>query len=238
MSARIRRLAPFFAVLAVLLLLVAGPGTRLGLWDFRTGFVLLRWGAYLGIFAAGLGLLSLLWRPPGARPWPAVVALVVGATVALVPYRWMRQAQRVPAIHDITTDTERPPEFQAVLPLRADAPNPAEYGGPEIAAQQREAYPDLGPLALDQPPAEAFRRALQTARQMGWEIVAADSAAGRIEATATTTWFGFKDDVVVRITPDEGRSRVDVRSVSREGKSDVGANAERIREFGRRLEGR
>ncbi|MBA3259421.1 MAG: DUF1499 domain-containing protein, partial [Gemmatimonadales bacterium] len=213
----------------------AGPGTRLGLWSFRTGFLLLRWGAYLGIFAAGLGLLTLLWRPAGARPWPALAAVLLGAMAALVPYRWMQVAQRVPPIHDITTDVKRPPEFQAVLPLRADAPNPAEYGGPEIAAQQREAYPEIAPIALALPPGEAFRRALEEAREMGWEIVAADSTAGRIEATATTAWFGFKDDVVVRITPKGQRSRVDLRSVSRVGQSDVGANAARIREFLERL---
>ena len=219
----------------MLLLLVAGPGTRLGLWNFRTGFVLLRWGAYLGILAAGLGLVALLWRAPGARPGPAVLAIVLGATAALVPYRWMQRAQQVPPIHDITTDVERPPEFQAVLPLRAGAANPAEYGGPEIAAQQQQAYPDVVPLVLNVPTEEAFRRALQAAQGMGWEIVAADSSAGRIEATATTAWFGFKDDVVVRVTPEGPGSRVDVRSVSRVGMSDVGANAARIREYLARL---
>jgi uncharacterized protein (DUF1499 family) len=66
---------------------------------------------------------------------------------------------------------------------------------------------------------------------MGWELVASDSAAGRIEATATTPWFGFKDDVVVRVRPDGSGSRIDVRSVSRVGKSDVGANAKRIRTY-------
>lgn len=235
MSSRIRRLAPLLAAAAVFLLLAAGAGTRLGLWSFSTGFLLLRWGAYLGIFAAGLGLLSLLWRPPGGRVWPGALAALAGIIAALVPYRWMQQAQRVPPIHDITTDTERPPEFRAVLPLRADAPNPAGYGGAEIAAQQREGYPDIAPLALEQPPAEVFPWALDAAREMGWEVVAADSAAGRIEATATTAWFGFKDDVVVRITPAAGGSRVDVRSVSRVGTSDVGANAERIREYLGRL---
>ena len=235
MNSQIRRLAPWIAAAAVLLLLVAGPGTRLGLWNFRTGFVLLRWGAYIGILAAGLGLVSLLWRAPGARPGPAVLAIVLGATAALVPYRWMQRAQQVPPIHDITTDVERPPEFQAVLPLRAGAANPAEYGGPEIAAQQQQAYPDVVPLVLNVPTEEAFRRALQAAQGMGWEIVAADSSAGRIEATATTAWFGFKDDVVVRVTPEGPGSRVDVRSVSRVGMSDVGANAARIREYLARL---
>jgi uncharacterized protein (DUF1499 family) len=237
MSARIRRLGPVIAGIAILLLVAAGPGARLGLWDFRTGFSLFRWGAYLGIFAAGLGLLSLLWRSPGTGVMAPVAAIVLGAVAALVPYRWMRQAERVPAIHDVTTDTERPPEFQDVLPLRADAPNPAAYGGPEIAALQREAYPDIAPLTLQVPPGEAFRRALAAAEGMGWEIVAADSASGRLEATASTAWFGFKDDVVVRIAPEGAGSRVDVRSVSRVGKSDVGANAERIREYLDRLRG-
>jgi uncharacterized protein (DUF1499 family) len=237
MSALIRGLSPLIAVAAAVLLLIAGPGSRLGLWDFRTGFLLLRWGAYLGILAAGVGLVSLLWRAPGRRAWPAVVAIGLGMVAALVPYRWMRQAQRVPAIHDITTDLERPPEFRAVLPLRAGAPNTVEHGGPEIAAQQRIAYPEIQPLVTDRPPAETIGLALEAARGMGWEIVAADSAAGRIEATATTAWFGFKDDVVVRITPVGNGSRVDVRSVSRVGKSDVGANAARIRDYLERLKG-
>lgn len=236
-SARIRRLAPLLAAIAILVVLTAGPGSRLGFWEFRTGFLLLRWGAYLGLFAAGLGLLSLLWRTPGTRSWGAVAAIVLGVVAALVPYQWMRRAQRVPAIHDITTDTERPPEFQAVLPLRADAPNPADYGGPDIAAQQRQAYPDVEPLVVELPPAETFRRALQAARRMGWELVAADSAAGRIEATATTPWFGFKDDVVVRVAAEGTGSRVDVRSTSRVGRSDVGTNAERIRRYLGRLRG-
>jgi uncharacterized protein (DUF1499 family) len=143
----------------------------------------------------------------------------------------MQQARRVPPIHDITTDLERPPQFVAVLPLRASAANPATYGGPEVAEAQRRAYPDIKPLMLSLSPGAAYSLALASARSMGWDLVASDSAAGRIEATATTTWFGFKDDVVVRIRPTAGGSRIDVRSVSRLGKSDVGAIAKRIRSY-------
>jgi uncharacterized protein (DUF1499 family) len=138
-------------------------------------------------------------------------------------------------IHDITTDTETPPVFVAILPLRAGAPNTAEYGGPEIAAQQRAGYPDLGPLTLPVPTAQAFTRALTVAREMGWEIVASEANEGRIEATATTFWFGFKDDVVIRVTPSGSGSRIDVRSVSRVGRSDVGTNAKRITDYLSRL---
>lgn len=227
------RLAAYAVIgLAVLLLLGSGLGTRLDLWSFRTGFVLLRWSVYLGVAGAILALAALIaTRPRGGIRVLLIAAVVAAAIAVLIPWRWQRQARQVPPIHDITTDLENPPEFVAVLPLRADAPNPATYGGPEVAAQQREAYPDIGPLRLEAPPGEAFTRALDAARRMGWEIVAADSAAGRIEATATTRWFGFKDDVVVRITPDGGGSRIDVRSVSRVGRSDVGTNAKRIRGY-------
>jgi uncharacterized protein (DUF1499 family) len=225
------------AVLAALLLLLAGPGVRLGLWSFRTGFDLLRWSAYLGLVALAVALVQLVvprWR--GQRPWMLGVAVVLGALAAGVPWYWRRLASRVPPIHDISTDTADPPAFVAVLPLRADAPNPATYGGPELAAEQARGYPDIHPLVLPAtPPAAAFTRARDAAREAGWTIVAADSAAGRVEATATTGWFGFKDDVVVRIRPEGQGSRVDVRSVSRVGTSDVGTNARRIRAYLDRL---
>jgi uncharacterized protein (DUF1499 family) len=223
-------LALALAVLAVL----AGFGSRWGWWHFRTGFDLLRWSVYGAIATMLLSLVALVVTRPGAsrRGFPlALFALLVGMVVALVPWSWQQKARSVPPIHDISTDLNNPPAFVAVAPLRADAPNPMEYGGPEIAAQQREAYPDLQPLVLDLPRERAFQRALDSARGMGWEIVAADPAAGRIEATDQTFWFGFKDDVVIRLTPLGSRTVLDVRSLSRVGGSDVGANAERIREY-------
>jgi hypothetical protein len=111
----------------------------------------------------------------------------------------------------------------------------ADYGGPEIAKQQHAAYPDLSPALLPVPRPTAFALALQTAKEMGWDIVAADPEEGRIEASDTTFWFGFKDDVVVRIHANGGGSLIDVRSVSRVGTSDVGTNARRIRAYLRKL---
>ena len=113
----------------------------------------------------------------------------------------------------------------------AGAANPPEYLGPAIAVQQRKAYPDLAPLDLSMPPGDAFTKAIAVARAMGWEIVAQKPAEGRIEATATTAWFGFKDDIVIRVAETAGGSRIDVRSKSRVGRSDVGANAARIRAY-------
>jgi hypothetical protein len=228
--------ALLLGVVAAVLLLAAGPGTRFELWDYRTGFQLMRWAVYDGLAAAGLAA-AMLFLPRTRRGGLAalLVALALGLGAAFVPWYALRQARALPPIHDITTDTDRPPQFVAILPLRAAAPNPAGYGGADVARAQIGAYPDLRTRRLDAAPADAFGRALQAARGLGWEIVAADAAAGRIEATDTTFWFGFKDDVVIRVEADGAGSRVDVRSVSRVGVGDVGANAKRVRAYLREL---
>ena len=226
------------ALIAALLLFLAGTGYRLGWWDFRPGLTVFRWAAYGGATAVVLSLLGMFFTRSGSthRGFSlAVIGLVVGLVVTWIPWQWWQVVQRVPMIHDITTDTETPPAFVAILPLRAGAPNSADYGGPEIAAQQRTGYPDLKPLTLQIPPAQAFTHALEAARSMGWEIAANEPTEGRIEATDTTFWFGFKDDVVVRITPAGSGSRIDVRSVSRVGRSDVGTNAKRITAYLERI---
>ena len=226
------------AVIAAVMLLIAGPGYRLDLWHYSTGFTVMKYAAYGGLAAAALSVIGLVVTraAPGQALVMGVLGLALGLGTAGIPWWWLQKARTVPPIHDITTDTENPPEFEAVLPLRADAPNPAEYGGSEVAEQQLGFYSDLKPLILSSSPDAAFDLALAVAEDMGWEIVAAEEAEGRIEATATTGWFGFKDDVVVRLTPVEAGTRVDVRSVSRVGRSDVGTNARRIVEYLRKLE--
>jgi uncharacterized protein (DUF1499 family) len=213
-------------------------GSRLGWWHFRTGFSMLRWAADGGLLAAAVSIAGLIvYRRPFSRLRLilSISGLVIGLLVVGVLWSWWHTAQTVPAIHDITTDTENPPAFVSILPLRKDAPNTADYGGPEIAAKQKTAYPDLAPAMLPLPPPPAFEQALRAARDMGWTIINSNPAEGRIEATDTTLWFGFKDDIVIRIVAAGQGSRVDVRSVSRVGRSDVGTNAKRIRRFLERL---
>jgi len=223
------------SAIAIAAAMGAGAGVRLALWDFRQGFRILNWAAYFGIAGTSLSLAgAILGRPgKGRRGFLAAIAgIVLGAIAFGVPGYWYRTAKQLPKIHDISTDTENPPVFVSVLPLRKDAPNPATYGGPEIAAQQHAAYPDIRPFVSNLPPAQAYGHARAAARKMCWKIVGENPAEGRIEATATTRWFGFKDDIVMRIAPSGSNgSRVDIRSVSRVGVSDVGTNARRIRAF-------
>ncbi|HEX5795158.1 MAG TPA: DUF1499 domain-containing protein [Geminicoccaceae bacterium] len=222
------------ALLAAVVLLIAGPGYRFGLWSLGTGFALMRYAAFGGIAAAVVSAIGLvLARPRGRRRgmFRALAGLVIGLIAVGVPWSYARSARAAPPIHDITTDLADPPAFAANLPLRADAPNPADYGGAEVAAQQRESYPDIGPLVVAPGPQRAYAAALAAALEMDWQVVAADEAAGRIEATDRTWWFGFTDDVVVRIRPEGAGSRIDVRSSSRVGVGDAGTNAARIRAY-------
>ncbi len=231
MRSRFESAALFLAIVCALAAAAAGFGHRFGWWSFSTGFSILRWSVAGALISAVLSLARIF--PPGGRErliW-MIPALIIALATAAMPLVWLQIARRVPPIHDITTDTDHPPAFVAILPLRRGSPNSAEYGGAEIAVRQHKAYPDLKPLMLDVSVDRAFRAALDVARELGWRVIAAGPHEGRIEATDTTFWFRFTDDVVVRITPQDGSSRVDVRSVSRVGRSDVGTNARRIRRF-------
>lgn len=233
--------AVFLVVLATTAAALAGFGSRLGLWHFRTGFDILKWAAYGGLVTALVALAGVVSAAKGRRAGGvlfSILALCGGIVVFVVPLQWRLAVARVPPIHDITTDTTHPPQFVAILPLRRDAPNPANYGGAEVAAKQLAAYPDIKTPIINASPEDTFARALDTARRMGWRIVADVPAEGRLEATDTTFWFGFTDDIVIRIEGAGYRSLVDVRSVSRVGRSDAGTNAARIREFLRRMTAR
>jgi len=223
---------------ALLLVVLAGPAYRTGILELGQAFALLRWGAFIGLFSPPLIIVySLMHKPHGRLVSVLAVSAVVGLFSFYVPFSQWQTARSVPAIHDISTDLDNPPEFVDIIPLRADAPNPPEYAGEETAEQQREAYPDLGPMVFAYPMEEVFDAVVATVEQRGWALVAAtrEDDSARVEATDTTLWFGFKDDVIIRLQPDDDGVRVDIRSKSRVGRSDVGKNAERIRSFADRL---
>jgi uncharacterized protein (DUF1499 family) len=222
------------AVALPLVSVISGLGTRWELWGFRSGLALLRWTAYGEIAMAGISL-SCLFLPAarwsGSSRFLLLAALAISLAAASVPVRMWLAVRSLPMIHDITTDTVNPPQFDAVLKLRKGAMNPAAYSGHEVAAEQHKAYPDIAPQFLELPPAQAFERSLTAAKNLGWTIISKNTEKGLIEATDTTFWFGFKDDIVIRISPQGRGSRVDLRSLSRVGKSDLGTNAERVRKF-------
>jgi uncharacterized protein (DUF1499 family) len=230
------RLGAALVVASALLLLAAPLGYVTGTVPLRTALLtVFAWGVYAAAAAAVVslaGLVLTLRRSRSARRGLALAALtlLIALSFIAIPIRF-RMGGPKPPIHDISTDTQDPPQFVAVLPLRAHAPNTTVYAGETIASQQRAAYPDLRPYEMNVPPAQAFERALAAVRTMGWDLVAAEASDGRIEATDTTFWFRFKDDVIVRIRPSGTGSRVDVRSLSRVGGGDVGTNAARIRAF-------
>jgi len=217
----------------------AGLGYRFGWWHYRAGIATL---AYVFWVAAGTVIVcaaAALLAATSANARRALAMSLAGAALAgitaWVPYNLRMTAATVPPIHDITTDLADPPEFVRVATLRKPDDHPAAYDGPEVGRQQRKAYPDLAPLVVRAPRDKVFAAAQSTLASMGLELVEADAAQGRIEATATSLLFGFKDDVVVRIAGDAGGTKVDVRSKSRVGRNDFGVNAKRVRTFLARL---
>lgn len=217
---------------AALLLAGAGPAYRMEFMALGDAFGLLRYATYAAVAAAALGLLTLIAAAVKRRFGPGFTAvLVMAAAVALlyVPWQHWQRAQAVPAIHDITTDMDNPPAFEAVADAREEAPNEVGYPGERTAEQQRAAYPEIQPLVIEAPMDTVLAAVQAEMQDAGWQI--ADVGPARIEATATTRWFGFKDDVVVRLREGDAATRVDMRSASRMGASDVGTNAARIHTF-------
>ncbi len=236
-------LALVLAIGCALAGLGAGLGYRFGWWHYRVGIGTLGtvfWvaaGTAVACAATGAVALALGATRPGMRR--AIVASAAGLAIAVVtawvPYDLRMTANALPPIHDITTDLADPPAFVRVAALRRPDENAAAYDGAKVGEQQRKAYPDIAPLVLKAPRASVFAAAQQAITSMGLELVDADPAQGRIEATATSLVFGFKDDVVVRIADDAGGTKVDVRSKSRVGRNDFGMNAKRIRAFQAKL---
>ncbi|ASM49254.1 hypothetical protein PESP_a1095 [Pseudoalteromonas espejiana DSM 9414] len=221
-------LVSLVSFIAFLLVVLPGPLYKYGVVELGVAFSGFKFGVYAGGAALVLLIVQVIFMRKTVTLGSALMALVFAAIAIAMPLSMMSKAKSVPAIHDISTDLVNPPKFVAIAPLRADASNPVEYAGEEIATQQRKAYPELKTLSYAQSKTDLLAATEQAITNLGFELVNVNAATGIVEATDTTTWFGFKDDVVVRIN-DEGSQRfVDIRSKSRVGRSDLGKNAERI----------
>jgi len=207
-------------------LFALGPlAIQLGVASPFLGFRIFGLGLLAGLVALPLGLVGIATtRASSGRAGRAhaLTGLLLGALVVGCVAFAARPGIGVPAINDITTDPSDPPAFS----------DPGKsYPGAEFAEAQRAAYPDLAPLRFEGTPEAALAASLAAAQELGWVIVQQDAEAGTFEATDTTAIFHFVDDVSVRVRPDAAGARVDVRSKSRDGKGDLGANAARIRAF-------
>jgi len=227
------------AVLALVILLTGPLGYKFSVVPLEPSLVslLIAMAGGLLVFVAGLVYLVIAIKNGQASDRNLVlVAMVLSLVPAAIIAPQMGKAGEVPQIHDITTDTSNPPAFVKLLPIRKQSPNGFEYGSEdmpaeELAALTQEAYPEVQPIMSDLSVADAVDRAAATLEAMGMNVAEVSLEDGRVEATATTFWFGFKDDVVVRVVLEGEGSKIDVRSMSRVGRSDIGANTARILAF-------
>lgn len=236
---------------------VSALATRFGMVDWRFGFgvLTLTYGPMLLIGAAVLGFVALVLAAI-VKPRTGIVSALVALLIPLIALGYAgyvrSKAEAIPPIHDIVSDPAAPLTFsERVMAMRAAVPggnpveadphvlNDARFGaaaGKSARELQRASYSDIHPIMMARPPAEAFAAAEAAARDLGWSIEASDAASGRFEATVRSLWFGFIDDMVVQVSPAANGSRIDVRSISRVGVSDLGANAARVRAFQSKLE--
>lgn len=226
-------------IVAVVLLAAAPLGYKFGVFALMPSFasLMLALGIAVLVLPAALVMAILAARKGLARNRNLLIAALV---ISLVPpglvVPQMIKGRSVPPIHDITTDTANPPRFPSIANYRTDAVNSLEYGAgfnspAALAKLQQKAYPGVKSLHTRLAVGEAVDRAREVLKNQGLDVVNVDRKGGTVEAVATSFWFGFKDDVVVRITDAPEGSVVDVRSVSRVGQSDLGVNAKRILEF-------
>jgi uncharacterized protein (DUF1499 family) len=220
-------------------------GSLLGLWEPIVGFMASRnYNNLLGYVVVVVSVLALVTSvtikqdssAKGKGILTSTIALLLG--LAILSPRIMAlviEPVKYPPIHDITTNTQSPPQFEFLTDSRIGARNSLVYGGEEIAAQQLQAFPNIQPIMSDLTVEAAYQKALTVAKIMGWTIVAQDPKALRFESTATTPFFNFADDVVILVSTLEQGSRIDLRSVSRIGIGDAGVNAKRIQEFSQRF---
>lgn len=226
----------WYASIASLILLIIGPLThKLGLLPFFAGFILLSISVLLALVVVVMGTLSLRKSANPRNRTRLRIASLISLPALIMAAVLVGGGRGAVMTHDISTDTITPPAFVAAIAQRGNSSNPLEYTSKK-AEDQHKGYPDIKSIKSNLDNKTAFARALKIAETSGWDIYAKDENSGIIEAVASTLWFGFKDDIIIRITANSGGSIVDIRSVSRVGKGDMGTNAKRVRTFIKQFE--
>ena len=250
LATRITNAALILSIGAVAAALIAAVGSGQGSWHFRTGFTVLQYALIAAVIGAVLAIAGLLSARGGGMhrlTWLNILALAVGLGFALFLGSQIAAARSVPAIHDVTTNLDDIPKYYRLVVRRDNLAQVPDLGRRDLAALpprerwkavHREAYGDLTTIRVPWTVPETIQRAETLARERGWDIVTEDAGRGILEAVDTSTFFRFKDNVLVRVrrAPEGSGSLVDMRSISRVGASDVGVNAKRIRGFLRDLQ--
>ena len=220
------------AVLVVACFPFAALGVKWGLWHFRTGFLIIGGLAITGALLFLIGGFAFLLAQKYQRLSEKNTALV-SILLLILPLGFLvsnaLKAGQVPFIHDISTDLVNPPTFTHAPSIRGEVENSLEID-PEVAELQKQGYPDIKSMTLTLDQEASLKLIKQALPVLGWRQTYENNQ-GIIEATDESFWFGFVDDIVIRVQTHEGETRVDMRSVSRVGKSDLGKNAERIRQL-------
>ena len=229
-------LAVMLALLCALGALSSGLGARMGWWDFRLGFKILKWSVYTVGISTGLAVLAAVFALVariGVKDFRYFLVLGIGLIVFGIPYLTAKEFKRLPTVADAATNIDDPPVFVELVPVREKtAANPLAYRRNDAAELQQQYFPDLTTLTLNKSQRTVIDDAVAVAKDMGLHVAAYDYEDGRLEATDTTFWFGFKDDLVVRVRQQANdRSQVDIRSASRVGYLDGGVNAKRVQRF-------
>ena len=220
------------AIVGIVAMPLGALGTKFGIWPFTTGFLFLGIGVILAAIVFFLGIIGAVYTTKkGMRQDRS--SILIGIAISVVILGLMANqfvtAGAVPPIHNISTDTDDPPQFATLVAVReAEGANPLAYNAAELADLQRGAYPFVEPYISAEAADVTLNRVVGVLEGLGMDVANVDRDQGLVEATDETFWFGFKDDVAVRVRAANGGSIVDIRSVSRVGQSDLGKNAERI----------
>ncbi|HEX2590222.1 MAG TPA: DUF1499 domain-containing protein [Rhizomicrobium sp.] len=246
----VARLSFAATLVTAVLIFTAALGRQFHALPYPLARTILAWGVSVGFAAIVIGfawwIARLMTKELGAARW-GYIGFIGAIAVMIVPLNNLRLEFTQPPLNDITTDTETPPAFKALLPLRVGAENPPDYDGKrrvhydgddmDVVEAQKRAYPDAKAVKLIVKPMALYWRAFEAAKRMDWNVVAFDKNARTIEATYTDFWTGSTSDIAIRVRPAGMGARLDIRSKSRVGLSDAGLNARIIKDYYSELAG-
>lgn len=228
-----RRIALFFVQLLVLTVVLHRFGAlatpaALNLFAVSVG------GLLLAIVVAVIGLVRI-WFGGQLGAKEAFAGIAIALIGLALPLWYFSQFFLLPRLNDIQTTPRQPMQFHQLAALRPVDANRVEEPDLTAAEEQEKAYPDIRPMELERSSSEVFDMVHEAVKRLGWTIVLTEppgeDGTGRVEATDRTLLMGFTDDVLIRVRGDDTQAFIDVRSASRYGRHDLGANAERIRKF-------